>query len=777
MSAVLPPDCAPRTSRGDRGFTLIELMIAIVLSLMIGGVVVAALITSLNAARSTSAQMSDSTDAGLVSSFLVRDAQSAGGIDPGTAMRDPTLGVSNLASPADWGGCAQSGVFVLRFSWMDRTAAATSVVTYAGVPDPLDGTKQQLIRRLCTNGTQADVVLGRDINVNPLSTFATCQNPDLSSGCGSQSTSVTLTLTGKNVPTPLVSVLTASLRSTASQLTIIGPPSLPGGQVGASYASVFLTTIGGSTVTAAGASVDPKWAAIGLPNGLSIAPSTDKSAGVISGTPIAGAVGHYTVTITVTDALGAKASKVYTIDVHAPPVAGVEVYSTPEDVTLTVPAPGVLANDTSPENKPLTAILYSGVANGSLTFASNGGFTYTPRPNFNGADSFKYKANDGSLNSSIVTVTLTVSAVNDPPVNRVPVGQETPKNTNEVFAGSAFISITDVDAGVLPVKVQLNATNGTVALPAKTGLTFSVGNGTAAATMTFTGTIANINLSLVGATFAPTSNFVGPASLQIVTNDQGNTGSGGALSKTDAVTINVTSLGIFTASQDVGNVKLTGSSSSASSTAYTVSGSGKDIWENNFDGFQFIYRPMTGDGSLTARIASEDVTYNGVHNPTLLCWAADNSHQQPCISVSKSEVMFRQDLTNVSAMHASVGMTQGNGSEYIYRTTVGASTGAASPGDSLNFPYWVRLTRRGDQLIAAISPDGVNWTQRGSPQTIAMGSPVYVGLASSAVYQLDTPTNQNTKRNTTQFDNVSISTPPAATADAYLVNEDTTLTV
>ncbi|MGZ4792339.1 MAG: tandem-95 repeat protein, partial [Ilumatobacteraceae bacterium] len=218
-------------------------------------------------------------------------------------------------------------------------------------------------------------------------------------------------------------------------------------------------------------------------------------------------------------------------------------------------------------------------------------------------------------------------------------------------------------------------------------------------------------------------------------------------------------------------------SSSASSTAYTVSGSGKDIWENNFDGFQFIYRPMTGDGSLTARIASEDVTYNGVHNPTLLCWAADNSHQQPCISVSKSEVMFRQDLTNVSAMHASVGMTQGNGSEYIYRTTVGASTGAASPGDSLNFPYWVRLTRRGDQLTAEISPDGVNWTQRGTTQTIALGSTVYVGLASSAVYQLDTSTNQSTKRNTTQFDNVSISTPPTAVADAYFVNEDTTLTV
>ncbi len=774
MNAPQPRGREPQTRRGDHGFTLVELMIAIVLSLMIGGVVVAALLTSLNAARTTTAEMSDSTDAGLISSFLVRDAQSAGGIDPGTALRDPTLGVSNVASAAGWGGCSQSGVFVLRFSWMDRTTATTSVVTYAGVPDPLDGTKQQLIRRLCTNGTQADVVLGRNININPPATFATCQNPDFSSGCGSQSTSVTLTVTGKDTPTALVSILTASLRSTSSQLTIIGPASLPGGQVGAPYPSIFLTTIGASVVAANGTHADPTWSASGLPNGLSVAPSNDKSAGVIFGTPT-GAVGHYPVTITVTDALGAKASKAYTIDVHAPPSAVAEGYSTSEDLALTEPAAaGVLANDSSPEGKSLTAILYSGVANGSLTFNSDGSFIYTPRANFNGADSFKYKAYDGSLSSNIVTVNLTVSAINDPPVNRVPVAQETPKNTSEVFTGSAFIAISDVDAGSANVQVQLKATNGTVTLPNSTGLASSTGSGTAV--MTITGTIAKINLSLVGATFTPTANFTGAAALQIVTNDLGNSPLP-ALSDTDSVAINVTNLGIFTANQDVGNVKLTGSSSSASSTAYTVSGSGKDIWENNFDGFQFIYRPMTGDGSLTARIASEDVTYNGVHNPTLLCWAADNSHQQPCISVAKSEVMFRQDLTNVSAMHASVGMTQGNGSEYIYRTTAGASTGAASPGDSLSFPYWVRLTRLGDQLTAEISPDGVNWTQRGTPQTIAMGSPVYVGLASSAVYQLDTTTNQAKKLNTTMFDNVSISTPPTAAADAYFANEDTTLTV
>ena len=52
-----------------------------------------------------------------------------------------------------------------------------------------------------------------------------------------------------------------------------------------------------------------------------------------------------------------------------------------------------------------------------------------------------------------------------------------------------------------------------------------------------------------------------------------------------------------------------------------------------------------------------------------------------------------------------------------------------------------------------------------------------VGLAASAVYQLDTSTNQSRKLNTVSFDNVSISTPPTAVADTYYVNEDTALTV
>src|SRR5207249_2888596 len=93
-----------------------------------------------------------------------------------------------------------------------------------------------------------------------------------------------------------------------------------------------------------------------------------------------------------------------------------------------------------------------------------------------------------------------------------------------------------------------------ITLSGTTGLSFTVGDGTADSTMTFTGTLSNINTALNGMSFSPTSGFTGAASLQIVTNDQGNTGSGGALSDTDTVNINVTAAGFINFSASNFNV-------------------------------------------------------------------------------------------------------------------------------------------------------------------------------------------------------------------------------
>ena len=223
------------------------------------------------------------------------------------------------------------------------------------------------------------------------------------------------------------------------------------------------------TASAAGNAVTVAWAPTTLTTGQAVTGYTVKRysgstaqtilsgcAGVITSTScventVPTGVWTYSVTpLFATNWVGVESAKSSIVVVgNVAPVAVADSYSVAEDAVLTVAAPGVLGNDSDANNDLLTAILYSGVANGALTLNANGGFTYTPNPNYNGTDSFSYKANDGTQNSNIVTVTLSVAAVNDAPVNSLPGPQQTPKGVDRVFstATNNAISISDVDAG------------------------------------------------------------------------------------------------------------------------------------------------------------------------------------------------------------------------------------------------------------------------------------------------------------------------------------------
>ena len=92
-----------------------------------------------------------------------------------------------------------------------------------------------------------------------------------------------------------------------------------------------------------------------------------------------------------------------------PPLATADSYATSQDTPLVQGAPGVLGNDTDPDGDSLSAILTSTVSHGSLTLNVNGSFSYTPNAGYTGPDAFSYHANDGSADSSSVTVSLTVN--------------------------------------------------------------------------------------------------------------------------------------------------------------------------------------------------------------------------------------------------------------------------------------------------------------------------------------------------------------------------------
>jgi VCBS repeat-containing protein len=76
----------------------------------------------------------------------------------------------------------------------------------------------------------------------------------------------------------------------------------------------------------------------------------------------------------------------------------------------------VVATDVDNSADQLSYSVVSGPGHGTLTLNSQGSFTYTPNANFNGSDSFRYKAYDGSLYSNIAAISLTLNPVNDAPV-------------------------------------------------------------------------------------------------------------------------------------------------------------------------------------------------------------------------------------------------------------------------------------------------------------------------------------------------------------------------
>ena len=166
----------------------------------------------------------------------------------------------------------------------------------------------------------------------------------------------------------------------------------------------------------------------------------------------------------------------------------------------------------------------------------------------------------GGAKVSSATFNLAISPVNDAPVNSVPGAQTVLSNGTLVFSagnGNA-ISISDVDVAGGNLRVTLVGINGLITLGSTSGLSFLAGDGTVDASMTFDGSLADINNALAGLRFSPTPGYHGAASLQIITNDQGQSGTGGPQSDTDIISINV----------EQPNPRIVGVSSSTSDGSY-----------------------------------------------------------------------------------------------------------------------------------------------------------------------------------------------------------------
>ena len=141
----------------------------------------------------------------------------------------------------------------------------------------------------------------------------------------------------------------------------------------------------------------------------------DNGNGTWTYTPALNNAGSISFSYTIEDGHGgsvAGSASLAITPVNDAPVATSDSTSGNEDTAITG---NVLTNDTDVEGSALTAAVVTGPSHGSLTLNTDGSFTYTPAANWNGTDTFTYQANDGTDNSNIATVTITVASVNDAP--------------------------------------------------------------------------------------------------------------------------------------------------------------------------------------------------------------------------------------------------------------------------------------------------------------------------------------------------------------------------
>nr|WP_264010167.1 cadherin-like domain-containing protein [Mycolicibacterium flavescens] len=392
-------------------------------------------------------------------------------------------------------------------------------------------------------------------------------------------------------------------------------------------------------------------------------------------TPNANYSGTDSFTYSVSDGQGGIATGTVTLTVTAvndPPVANHDSYTVAEDGEL---QGNVLDNDSDVDGDELKAVLVSGPSSGSLTLNEDGTFTYRPNANFSGTDTFFYRVNDGTVNSSTRSVTISVTAVNDPPVAG---NDSVTTNEDTAYSGNVLSNDSDVDGNPLTATLRTQATNGSVTLNS---------NGTF--------------------TYTPHENWSGADSFTYTVSD----GQGGTAIGTVSITVtpvndrpvagndgfSVDEDGVLTGNVLTNDTDVDGTIQSAS----VVTGPTRGTLEFNSTTGAFTYRPNANysgtdsftytvtDGSLTSEVATVTITVTAVNDAPVANNASHTINQatngQPTVF---NGTLSGSDVDSSSLTYTITNPPQ-NGTISNFNPSTGTFTFTPSGPGTASFTYTV----------------------------------------------------------------------------------------
>ncbi|TRX76530.1 Ig-like domain-containing protein [Pseudomonas mangiferae] len=439
---------------------------------------------------------------------------SASGLPAGLSI-DPATGLisGTLAHDASTQGPNGGGVYTVTITADDGhgTQVAQSFTLSVSNPPPLTNDSAFTTAE---GSTLSGVLIASDIDGDTLSfsvtqqpahgTLALAQDgtftytPDaLYSGPDSFSYQVTDSDGG--VATAVVSIDVGAVNHPPVANAAIGAQS-------ATDAGAFSLNVAGNFSDADGDTLT--YSASGLPAGLSIDPATGLISGTLGGhasTQGPNGAGVYTVLVTVSDGNGGSIGQSFTLSVSNPaPSTANSTVSVAEDT----PYSGQL-NATDLDGDALTFSVTTPPLHGNLVLNTDGSFTYTPAPDYNGPDSFAYQVTDGDGGIATAVVSVSVSTVNDAPTGVGSIAAQTAADSS-AFSLNVSGNFSDVDGDALTFSAS--------GLPA--GLAIDPATGL------ISGTLAHD---------ASTQGPMGGAYTVIVTASDGN---GGQVDQTFTLTVN-----------------------------------------------------------------------------------------------------------------------------------------------------------------------------------------------------------------------------------------------